>query len=667
MARVATIGLAGIFLLMVCWVVSAVVMYQIVFDGHIYRGVRMMGADLSGYRPDEARAELQYRFESYARKPLTLRAGQQQWQATPAQLGLRYDPDRSVRTAYQVGRTGNFLSRLITQWRAAAQGHPVPDIGVNVDDAVLQAYLKSLEPQIERGMREAGLQIQGDLSVRVTPSSPGLQLQIERTASLIRPVLLGMDNTPTEVVIEEASPTLKEEDLGPTKALLELMIGSGLTLQFSDKSWTINRQTLATYITQTRTVVDDKPQINLGLDPAKLQKYLAEVAVEVDDKPLDARFDFSSGVLKVLRESRDGRKLDIPKAIEAIQTQVKTPSRTITLPVTANPPRIGSNDGANLLPLSFIDSARTEYFAGSNERIYNIELAAKRLHGVVVLPGETFSFNREVGPTTLDAGFKWGWAIASSGEKFSTVPSEAGGICQVATTLFQLVFWIGYPIEERVPHIYWITRYGQPPKGMKGLDATVDQIYSSGGVLESSVDLKFKNNTDQPLLIQSHADGKNYLTFAIYGEPPPWKVDVTPSKIDEVATPNPTPIYEVDPNAPRGQRMQIESAYEGFRASITRKVTQQGQEPRILNLVSVYKPARNVYLVGPGYVTPRPEPPSAPTTPTPVVTKAPTQPNAQPTTATPPTRTPTPPYPPPPPTFGPPPKLLPTAVPTAIR
>jgi vancomycin resistance protein YoaR len=615
MTRLATLGIIGVALLLVFWTIAGILMYQLIYDGHIYQGVRAMGANLSAYRPDDARAELLYRYDSYARKPLTLRAGTQTWQATPAQLGLRFDADRSVQKAYQIGRTGNIFERLFTQWRASSRGYIVLDVALEVDDAVLQGYLKSLEPFIERGMREASIQIQADQSVKITPAVPGVQLQIENTASLIRPTLLSLADNATDLIIQEASPNIKEADLESTKSLVEQMVGSPLTLQFSDKTWPISRQTLAASITQTQVVRDGKPSLDISLDKARLEKLLAEIAVEVDDKPMDARFDFSSGALKVLRESRDGRKLDIAKALEAIQTQARSPIRTVTLPVTSVRPRFASSDGEQLLPISFIDSARTEYFAGSNERIYNIELAAKRLHGVVVLPGDTFSFNREVGPTTLEAGFKWGWAIASSGDKFATVPSEAGGICQVATTLFQLVFWMGYPIEERTPHIYWITRYGQPPKGMKGLDATVDQIYSGRGVLEAAVDVKFTNNTDKPLLIQSHADGKNYLTFALYGTPPPWRVEVSQPKIDEVVTPNPTPVTEVDPNAPPGQKMQIESAYEGFRASITRKVIQAGQEPRILNLVSVYKPARNVFLVGPQVtVLPVPSAAAAPTT-----------------------------------------------------
>ena len=78
------------------------------------------------------------------------------------------------------------------------------------------------------------------------------------------------------------------------------------------------------------------------------------------------------------------------------------------------------------------------------------------------------------------------------GGNATTIPSEAGGICQVVTTLFHPLFWIGVPFTERHHHSYWIEKYGLAPMGMKGLDATIDPPWS---------DLKFKNTTGNWLVI----------------------------------------------------------------------------------------------------------------------------------------------------------------------
>src|SRR5947207_1158555 len=80
-------------------------------------------------------------------------------------------------------------------------------------------------------------------------------------------------------------------------------------------------------------------------------------------------------------------------------------------------------------------------------------------------PPEVFSFNEAVGPTTLATGFRVGYGITSNGDRPQTVPSVGGGICQVATTVFQAAFWAGLPFVERHYHLYWISRYGVAPSG----------------------------------------------------------------------------------------------------------------------------------------------------------------------------------------------------------
>ena len=134
---------------------------------------------------------------------------------------------------------------------------------------------------------------------------------------------------------------------------------------------------------------------------------------------------------------------------------------------------MAGDDAAKLGIANWSARARRRSRARSRRKAHNIQLAAQRLNGVVVPPGGTFSFNKEVGPTTLEAGFQWGFGLTGGGDGgVHTVPSVAGGICQVATTLFQPVFWSGYQIEERYWHLYWIPSYTS--RGVVGLDATVD-------------------------------------------------------------------------------------------------------------------------------------------------------------------------------------------------
>jgi hypothetical protein len=170
------------------------------------------------------------------------------------------------------------------------------------------------------------------------------------------------------------------------------------------------------------------------------------------------------------------------------------------------------------------------------------------------------------------------------------VPSVAGGICQVATTLFQPVFWAGYQLEERYWHLYWIPSYAS--RGVVGLDATVDS--------DAGLDLKWINPTSDYILIQASTDA-DHVTFRLYGQKPPWSVKVDDPLIGNRITADPTPEVATEPSLPFGRVLPVESARDGFDVVLDRHVVpNDGRPARELVLKSVYAPAHNVTLVGSG-------------------------------------------------------------------
>src|SRR5204863_668602 len=141
-----------------------------------------------------------------------------------------------------------------------------------------------------------------------------------------------------------------------------------------------------------------------------------------------------------------GRARNQTAAADLWRSSIESGARTVALPVEVAHPAVASEDASKLGIRELIDESTTPFVGAIPEKAHNIQLAAARLNGVVVPPGGTFSFNKEVGPTTIEAGFQWGFGLTTGGQEggVHTVPSVAGGICQVATTLFQPVFWAGY-------------------------------------------------------------------------------------------------------------------------------------------------------------------------------------------------------------------------------
>ena len=141
----------------------------------------------------------------------------------------------------------------------------------------------------------------------------------------------------------------------------------------------------------------------------------------------------------------------------------------------------------------------TSYGSSTDDRKSNIATAVSTLNNTFVDVGGEFSFNRTIGPRTQKRGYKSAKIIV--GGKF--VDGVGGGVCQVSTTLYNAVLLSGLKVTEYHAHSLPVS-YVAP---------SFDAMVNSG-----SADLRFINNTHNPLIILAYADGQT-LKIKILGEP----------------------------------------------------------------------------------------------------------------------------------------------------
>src|SRR5581483_11444799 len=200
-------------------------------------------------------------------------------------------------------------------------------------------------------------------------------------------------------------------DFRQAKAEAERMLAAPLVFTLEDRRWTIGRAELAGLLSFTR---DPNQPARVVVDGDKLAEHLKKIAGEIEQPALDARFDWNGGSLRVIRDSQEGRGLDVEAVKAQTLGRLASSDRTIPLSLAVVQPAVASGDADRLGIRELISQGRTSFAGSVSEKQHNITLAASRLNGVVVPPGATFSFNREVGPTTLAAGFKTGWGITLS-------------------------------------------------------------------------------------------------------------------------------------------------------------------------------------------------------------------------------------------------------------
>jgi vancomycin resistance protein YoaR len=553
-------------------------------------GVSALGVSVGGMSRDEAIARLQPGVQQLLDRPLDISASEtgQTWHTTARDLGLRLAPDELVGAAYQVGRDGNPLARLGEQLDAFSRGRAI-SVDSTTDVGALDSALGGVAQQVNRAPVDAHLALSKDGAVQASSAHAGLAVDIAASREAVTSAL-GGSNESVELVVNSVPPAIGDDQLQAARDQLNHLLGpdaDALTITFGDTTWRMEQADVAKLVSLSGGDKPGQPAV-VNLDDKALATWAAKVAKDVDQPVQDARFAFNGGNLKVLRPSKQGRTVDQAGLAKAVHDALLAGATAVDAPVTTVDPTVTSDDPQSLGITELIDRGSTSFAGSVPEKKHNIQLAAERLNGVVVQPGATFSFNQAVGPTTLDAGFQWGFGITTGNNGPLTVPSVAGGICQVATTLFQPVFWSGYQLEERYWHLYWIPAYTS--RGVVGLDVTVDS--------DSGLDFKWTNTTSSAILIQSDTDDSN-IYFGLYGKKPPWAVKVDDAVITNRTPPDPRPIAQEEPSLAWGRNLVVETARDGFDAEVVRHVIpNDGSKSRDLDLKSDYQPARTVTLVG---------------------------------------------------------------------
>lgn len=572
--------------------------FYLYFINKIYPGISVAGINVSGLTKKEAEARLGEGLEKRTAKPLTFTYPNQQINIDLSTLNGNLNISEAVSGAFLYGRTKFYSS------------------GVNLDLNLsqinaLDSQFSEIKKLVNQDPINAQLKVEGD-QISVTPSQEGLVLD----EAEFKKVLTIYINTGTladnKLPFKKASPDLTYEDGIKIKEVLDKVRLSTLKLTFKEQIFNLDFNTLLPLIDPEKStsslistqalgsqVVISSVSINgeditdkqISLNREKLAAYLNTLALQIDrpvKEPLLTVEQNPSGSPRVSQFSppQEGRKLNINLSSDKISQSIASLSRKdqqtpLEIPLTVDiiQPK---NKLSNELGIKELIGRGVSNYAGSiPNRVFNVELAASRINGVLIAPGEVFSFVKTVGDISAATGYKQAYVIKSG----RTVLDDGGGVCQVSTTLFRTVLNSGMPVVKRTAHAYRVSYYEQgfPP----GLDAT---IYSP------SVDFQFKNDTSAHILIQAYAVGTTlYVDF--YGTADGRLAEVSKPVISG-QSPAPPELRQDDPTLPKGTVKQVDFAAAGANVVFSRTVKKNGQVIINESFKSNYRPWQAVYLVG---------------------------------------------------------------------
>ena len=550
-------------------------LYHAIYAKMVIPGVTILGRDMGGTNYPQLLSDLS--IKASTKGPIALKYLDNNFNIPNSDIDLNYNIPKTAKNAFNAGRTGNFILDIKSKFTGIYKPINVSfDYEYNKDKLVSKIIEISL--QIENPHKDAAFIFDTNGNLTIEPELTGLVVDKDALKLEIEGRLSNVSSDNIVITVSNYVPKLTESDLLQAAPKMQKLLNNLPIFVFQGSTFSIEGSDF------TEMVYPEKEgeKVVLKVNNDRVKKFVTSIAEEVNRPPKSEIFQVEGTKVIDFRLPTPGYVVKEYDAVEIFSLALLDPSmeRQIEVPFEEFLPSASANSyGIKEL----LGEGYSTYVGSIAGRIHNIELAAKNLNGLLVAPGETFSFNNGVGPIDYAHGFTSAYIIS----KGRTVLGEGGGVCQVSTTLFRAMLDSGLPVISRTAHAYRVSYYEQ--KYPVGFDATVYQ---------PTVDLKFKNDTQNYVLIQSEVIPKeSKLIFRLYGTGDGRKATIEGPTIFS-QTPPPEPLYQDDPSLSEGVTKQVDWSAWGAIVEIKRKVEKDGKVIYSDTFKSNFQPWRAVYLVG---------------------------------------------------------------------
>lgn len=535
---------------------------RLLWHGKYYPGVRVGTVELSGMTREQGLIVLSGAVDNYK---LSLKYGDSQWQVPPELI--RSEVQESASLAYRIGRRWE-----IDDYMSVVSGREMNlPLKVMLDESAMNEWIDQVTQIVEIPPTFARAEARGK-NVTIINGTDGVIVDRDKLGVKIAEHARGLDAAVIEIPLRAVRRQLSNQELEELQIRGEALLGDRLELKQDDEKIVLGQDVLVGWL----------------VDEAAVREYASSLSSLLDREPQDAKFSFEGGRVREFAPSRDGVMVEVEETVKKLREAydkllAEEESQQVGVVVVRTPPAISTDSVNDLGIVERIGRGESYYAHSIANRIFNVGLSSARVNGVLLAPGEEFSFNKFVGEISGATGYKTAYVISGG----RTVLGDGGGVCQVSTTLFRAVMDAGLPITERWAHAYRVGYYEQdsPP----GIDATV---------YNPSKDFKFVNDTPAHILVQAINEPlKQHLVFEIYGTKDGRVASISKPIVSGVSPPPPD-LYEDDPNLPAGQVKQVDWAAWGARTSFEYRVEKAGTTLFEKTYVSNYRPWANVYLRG---------------------------------------------------------------------
>ncbi|MFH8974667.1 VanW family protein [Streptomyces sp. NPDC017890] len=529
--------------------------------GEIEAGTTVRGMDIGGLTREEATRKLEQHLTEAGPRKLAVQVGDRKGTVDPRQAGFAFDIRETLDRATSTG--ADPVSVIGGLFRSGGDIEPV--LRVNEDKA--HAALGKLAKTLDQKVRDGAVSF-GNGRVEQTAPRTGYTLDVDAAIGSLRtPFLRGAADSVTVLPARETKPKVTAEEVRrAVREFAQPAMSAPVKLTAGGKRFTLSPAVLGEYLTMRP---DDAGRLTPELDSRGLRAAPAVAGAlnGLPTTPRNARLGLQGDKAVVTADATPAVEVTdkaLGKTVLPLLTESGT-ARTGAVDTRQIQPEV-TRENAARLGLTEKMSSFTVNFEPAAYRTTNVGRAVELINGSVVMPNETWSFNRTVGERTEANGFVDGIMIYD--DQYRKAPG--GGVSAVATTVFNAMFFAGVKPVEYGAHSFYIERYPE------GREATVAW---------GSLDLRFTNDSGKAIYIQAESTDTS-LTVSFLGT----------KKYDEITSvkgPR-TDVQQPDTKVSTDEQCVPQTPLEGFDVTVERVFHNDGREVKREPFRTHYTPRNEI-------------------------------------------------------------------------
>lgn len=554
--------------------------FFLAFKDRVYPNVYVCSYNLGGQNQTEAQKIL--KSQAVGNFPQKILLIDNQLKTPLVIKSFYYSEKDTFNNAYNIGRGKSFIKNL-SETAKTLKNKKYLKFSLYYDEKEFNDAVEKINEELSQLAINPQLKITSSYGKKELVLEKGKSGQVVDVIKLKSLLIDNLSCPKKEIEIQVPFlmkiPSISDLQAEKTKTKAESFLNKQIKLHFNNQDWIINDEELINFL----SFYD-------GYNQPKIASYATDLAKVINSPPGNPTFNFKNSRVVIFKPAKEGiavKEADLANILENRLGQIEKTkeNQEIEIPVVKISPKITAADTNNLGIKELIGKGSSDYSGSITDRVYNLTLATNRLNGILIPPGEEFSFLKSLGEVNQSTGYRQAYIIKEG----KTILGDGGGVCQVSTTLFRAALNSGLPITERHAHAYRVSYYEKDIG--PGFDATV---------FEPSIDLRFINNTGNYILIQSSINKVSQkIYFEIYGTSDGRKVEISPVRVYDRQAPPPD-LYQDDPSLPLGKIKQTEHRIWGSKTAFDYKVTRNNKTLEEKTYFSNYRPWQAVYLRGTG-------------------------------------------------------------------